>query len=198
MSEEEKFAKPKVSSNAQKQLDKAEEQFNEFDKDVKSMTHDRMNAAPLREEEPQTKLSQNDLRKAKDIYLKPIKTINTREKFNETYRDAYNFAKEYVHFTAEHKEILGEDIDLWTKPFPGMPAEEWLIPVNKPVWGPRYLAEQIQRKYYNRLIMNENVQTSHSAYGVMTGQLAVDSKVKRLDAYPVSSARSVFMNSKGF
>jgi len=198
MSDEEKFSKPKVSSGAQKQLDKAEAEFKEFDSQIKEITRDRMSAVPVQDSEPQTNLSQNEIRNSKDIYLKPHKTISSREKFNERFRDDYNFAKEYVQFIAEHKEIQGEDLDLWTKPFPGMPAEEWIVPVNKPVWGPRYLAEQIQRKSYNRLKMNENVQTSASAYGVMTGQLAVDTKVNRLDAYPVSNRRSVFMNDKGF
>lgn len=198
MSEEEKFSKPKVSSAAQKQLDQAEEQFKEFDKDIKSMTQDRMNAAPAQEEEKQTKLSQKDLKNAKDIYLKPAKNFNCIKKFNEIYREQYNFSKEYVCFIAENKEIMGEDIDLWTKPFSGVPYENWIVPCNKAVWGPRYLAEQIQRKSYNRLKMNENVQVSNSAYGVMTGQLAVDTKIQRLDAYPASTARSVFMNSNGF
>jgi len=197
MSEDEKFSKPKVSSASQKQLDKAETEFKDFDSQIKEMTHDRMNAAPAAESEPQTKLSNTDLRNAKDIYLKPHKTINSREKFNEKFRDAYNFSKEYVQFIAEHKEIQGDDIDMWTKPFAGMPAEEWIVPVNKIVWGPRYLAEQIARKSYNRLKMN-SVATESNAYGVITGQLAIDTKVKRLDAYPASTRRSVFMNSNGF
>ncbi len=196
MSEEEK--KPKNSSASQKYLDQAEKDFKKFDEEVQAMTHDRMSSAPVQEEERQTKLSQNDLRNAKDIYLKPCKNFSCVKPFNEKFREQYNFAKEYVCFIAENKEIMGEDIDLWTKPFAGVPYENWIVPCNKPIWGPRYLAEQIQRKSYNRLKMNENVQVSNSAYGVMTGQLAVDTKVKRLDAYPASTARSVFMNSKGF
>lgn len=198
MSEEEKLSRPKVSPTAQKQLDKAEAEFNDFDKDIKAMTYDRMNSAPLQEEDKQTKMSQNDLRNSKDIYLKPKKSLSGPDKFNEKYRNDYNFSKEYVYFVAEHKEIMGEDLDLWTKPFAGVPYENWIVPVNKQIWGPRYLAEQIQRKSYNRLKMNENVQVSNSAYGVMTGQLAVDTKVQRLTAYPATTARSVFMNSNGF
>jgi len=33
------------------------------------------------------------------------------------------------------------------KPFPGMPAEEWAIPTNKPINGPRYVAEQIKKMH---------------------------------------------------
>jgi len=67
-----------------------------------------------------------------------------------------NFQKEYVQFIAENKEIIGETIEIWTRPFGGMPAEFWKVPVNKPVWGPRYLAEQIKRCYY--LVIKTNAQ----------------------------------------
>ncbi len=111
---------------AQKELDKVEAQFEAFDNNVKALTHDRMNEAPFKEVEAQTKLSSKDISNSKDIYLKPTKSIGSREKFNEDYRNEYNEAKEYVNFIAENKEIIGETIELWTKPFAGMPAEEWI------------------------------------------------------------------------
>jgi len=33
---------------------------------------------------------------------------------------------------------------MWTKPFPGMPAEEWAIPTNKPINGPRYVPSRLK------------------------------------------------------
>ena len=94
--------------------------------------------------EPQTKISQSDIAKSKDVYLKPAKTIGSKERFNEKFREDYNFSKEYVQFIAENKECIGETTELWTKPYPGLPAEFWQVPSNKPVWGPRYLAERIK------------------------------------------------------
>jgi hypothetical protein len=191
--------KPKANSSlAQKELDKAEAQFQEFDNQVKEMTLDRMNAAPKLDVDQQTKLSQKDIEKSKDIYLKPSRSIASKERFNETYRDDYNFAKEYVQFIAENKEIIGEEIDLWTKPYPGMPAEEWKIPVNKPVWGPRYLAEQIKRASYHRLMMVENRVTGMDGMGQYYGSMAADSIIQRLDAIPVSQRKSIFMGSGAF
>lgn len=184
--------KPKVNSSAQKELDKAEKQFEAFDNQVKDLTLDRMNMAPKPEVEPQTKLSQKDIEKSKDIYLKPIKTIGCRDKFNEDYRKDYEFAKEYVHFIAENKEIIGESIDIWTRPFAGMPAEEWLVPTNKPVWGPRYLAEQIKSKYYHRLVMQQNTITSSDGMGNYHGSIVADTTIQRLDARPVGTRKSVF------
>lgn len=190
--------KPELShSESQKQLDIAEQQFKKFDDEVKEMTLDRMNMTPKQDVEPQTKLSQKDIEKSKAIYLKPVKTIGCRDKFNEAYRSEYEFAKEYVQFVAENKEIIGEEIDLWTRPYGGMPAEEWKVPVNTPVWGPRYLAEQIKRKFYHRLVMQPTV-NQVSSQGQYYGSMAADTTINRLDAIPVSSRKSVFMGSNGF
>ncbi len=192
-------SKPKShSSLAEKELDKAEKQFEAFDNQVKEMTLDRMNAAPKQEIEPQTKIAISDIDKNNDTYLKPFRSIGSREKFNENYRKDYEFAKEYVNFIAENKEIIGETIEIWTKPYAGLPAEWWKVPCNKPLWGPRYLAEQIKKKCYHRLTMQENKTTGIDGMGQYYGSMAVDTTVQRLDAHPVSSKRSVFMGANNF
>ncbi len=191
--------KPKsVSSLAQQELDKAEKQFEAFNENVKDLTLDRMNMAPKPETEPQTKMAQVDIDKSKDIYLKPVRSIPCREKFNENYREEYNFMKEYVHFIAENKEIIGETIDFWTRPFAGMPAEEWKVPCNKPVWAPRHVAEQLKRKVYHRLVMQENQGAGSDGMGQYYGQMAVDTTVERLTARPVSTRKSIFMGANSF
>ncbi len=189
-------ARPKAQNSlAANEMDKAEKQFEKFDDDIKSMTLDRMNEAPKQETEPKTKLSQNDISKSKDVYLKPKRSIGCADKFNENYRSEYDFAKEYVHFVAEHKEIIGERIDMWTKPFAGLPAEWWEIPTGKPIWAPRYVAEQIKRKNYHRLKMTESSTGSDQQGNQYYGQMAVDETIQRLDAVPVSTRRSVFMGA---
>lgn len=182
----------------EEELEKAEKQFKEFDENIKSLTQDRMNLAPKHETEPQTKLSQKDIEKSKEIYLKPKRSVSCREKFNETYREDYNFQKEYVQFIAENKEIIGEDLDLWTKPFAGIPGEEWIVPTNKPVWGPRYLAEQITRAVYHRLKMQQSVITGSDSTGQFYGQMIADETIERLVARPVSTQKSIFMGSGKF
>jgi hypothetical protein len=169
-----------------------------FDNNVKELTLDRMNLAPKLEVESQTKLSQTDLSKSKDIYLKPKRTIGSREKFNEKYRDDLNFAKEYVQFIAENHECIGENIDLWTKPYPGMPAEEWNVPTNKPVWAPRYVAERIKNCSYHRMSMDQSKQVGTDSSGsTYFGAMVVDNIKQRLDAIPVSSRKSIFMGATG-
>lgn len=190
--------RPKATSSlAEKELDKAQKQFEAFDENIKSLTLDRMNEAPKLETEPQTKISQKDMQKMNDIYLKPDRTISCREKFNEKYRDKWNFDKEYVQFIAEHKECIGDLIEMWTKPFPGIPAEFWKIPTNKPIWGPRYVAEQIKRKSYHRLVMQDAIVNS-DGMGQYYGAMAVDKIIQRLDANPVSSKKSIFMGANEF
>lgn len=191
--------RPKATSSlAEKELDKAQEQFKAFDDNVKELTQDRMNESPKKELEPQAKLSSTDIAKSKEIYLKPIKSIGCRDKFNEDYRDAYNHDKEYVHFIAENHEIIGEEIDIWTRPYGGMPAEEWKVPANTPVWGPRYLAEQIKRCCYHRLVMKQTNIVGADGMGSYYGQMVADTTVPRLDARPVSTRKSVFMGAGAF
>jgi hypothetical protein len=201
---EQKENKPKVNSFGQKELDKAQAQFDKFDAEVKSMTHDRMNAVPKADTEGH-QIAQKEIEKKNDIYLKPKRTLFAVDKntgkspsFNERFREEYNFQKEYVNFVFENKEITGETTTIWTRPFPGLPAEEWEVPTNKPIWGPRYLAEQIKRKFYHRLKMDESVTTSSDGRGQFYGAMAVDSTVQRLDAHPVSGRKSIFMGASGF
>lgn len=191
-------SKPQVSSSAaQKDLDRAEKQFEQFDREIKDLTLDRMNSAPKEESVQSTELSQAQIQKSNDVYLKAKRSISSKEKFNEAFRSDYNFAQEYVNFIAENKEIIGESIDLWTKPFPGMPAEEWSVPTNKPVWGPRHLAEQIKRCTFHRLIMQDRAVSVDYA-GSYTGVMVADTTVQRLDAHPVSQKKSIFMGGSGF
>lgn len=187
--------KPKpTSAFVDKELQKAEDQFKAFDDNIQQMTMDRMNQAPKEDVESLTKLSQKDLEKSGDIFLKPFRSIASREKFNEKYRGDYEFSKEYVKFIAEHKELMGEDIQLWTKPYPGVPAQEWKIPTGKPVWAPRFVAERLHGSTYHRLIMKEHVSTGTDGMGTQYyGQMAVDTIVQRLDAIPVSNRKSIYM-----
>jgi len=180
-----------------KELEQSIKNVDAFNDSVKDLTMDRMNMAPKQEVEQQTQIASRDIDKKKEIYLKPFKSVSSREKFNEDYRAQYNEAKEYVHFIAENKEIIGEELDIWTKPFAGMPAEEWKVPVNTPIWGPRYLAEQIKRKYYHRL-RTENNSTGGDGKGSYYGTMVVDSTIQRLDAFPVSSRKSIFMGATSF
>ncbi len=199
MTEEKRpVGRPKVNSSAEQELDKVAKQFEEFDGQVKEMTMDRMNQAPVVEKPPQVELSQRDLEKKDDIYLKPIRSIGCKEKFNEKYREAYEYDSKYVRFEAENHEMIGETIEIWTRPYPGMSAQEWKVPTNTPVYGPRYLAEQLKRKRYHRLVMKETSTRGSDHMGQYYGSMAADSTIQRLDARPVSEKKSFFMGARNF
>jgi len=187
-----------MSKKLDAETEKLQKQFDKFDEEVKEMTLDRMNTAPKQETEEQTKLSSSQIEKSNQLYLKPKRTISSREKFNERFREDYNFQKEYVNFIAENHEIIGESIEMWSKPFPGVNCEEWIVPTNKPVWAPRYVAEQIKSKSYHRLTMTNQVNSGDQQGTQYYGTMAVDTTIQRLDARPVSSRKSVFMGSGTF
>lgn len=199
--------KPMVNSAGERELIKMEEKFEEFKQEVKELSSTNL-ALPKLETENQTKLSARDLDKSKEIYLKPSKSIGPGkgEKFNEAFREEYTFRKEYVNFIAENS-ILGETIEIWTKPFPGMNCDYWEVPVNKPVWGPRFLAEQIASRSYVVYEMNEvsdqerympqNKIESNFAGGIY-GKIVGKRIENRMKAFPVSQRKSIFMGETAF
>lgn len=194
MEQDNQLSKPKVSASAQRHLDKAEAQFDKYHEELKSLSQNDIKSAPVREEEMQTKLSQREIQKNNDLWLKPERTIPDRQTFNEKFRKDWEFAKEYVNFIAEHKEIVGEKIEIWTHPFGGVGASFWRVPVNKPIWGPRYLAEQIKSRTYVRYKTEDRV-TQPGQDFTMYGTMVAESQIQRLDAYPVKQAKTHFMNS---
>lgn len=183
-----------TKTNLPKDLQQAAEQFDKFDNDVKNLTMDRLNEAPKPEVSP-AELSRKELEEKGEIFLKPVRAIGSKEAFNEKFRSDRQFAEEYVCFIAKNIEIPGESIELWTKPFGGMAAQMWEVPVNKPVWGPRHLAEQLKRKYYHRLKTSEVPYNSNGSYGFY-GSPVVDTTIQRLDAEPVSKSKSLFMGMR--
>lgn len=190
-----------VSPTVAKELDKVEEQFQAKEENYKSLTLDNMNTAPILETE--YKMSEKEVGNAKDIYLKPVRSIGpgvdakkgTREQFNEKFRKQYEFQKEYVQFTAYNNMINGEDIEMWTKPFPGVNCDMWRIPCNKPVWAPRFVAEQLTRCRHHILTMQKDTITGADGMGQYTGQIVAKNTIQRLDAQPVVKRQSIFLGA---
>ena len=184
--------KPRVNSEGAAELDA-------FKENLETLQAQK-DEAPVVKTEAQTKLSQEEIHKNNKDYLKPVRSISSREKFNEKYRKDYEEKKQYVNFIAENKEIIGEAIEMWTKGFPGCPAEFWRVPVNKPIWAPRYVAEQIKGAQYHVFVMDgvsavQQAATSQVEEIEYHGSMIVKNKVNRLDAQPVSQNRSVFMGN---
>lgn len=189
-----------TSSLAEQELDRLDGQFKEFEDQVKSFDINTLAKAPKEETEPQTKMSQNEIASAlqKPLYLKPAKSIGSPQKFNEKFRDQWEYAKQYVPFIAEHNEVKGDTIEIWTRRYAGTPAEFWQVPVNKPVMGPRYLAEQIRSRCYRRLVMDESKKTGSDGMGTWYGAMVAETTINRLNANPVTNKRSIFVGDSAF
>lgn len=183
-----------MNSDSEKEMRKAEDQINAFENQIKDLTMDRMNAAPKEETEQQTKLSNREAKKADAPYIKPVRSIQAREKFNEKFRKAHEIAWEYVRCIVENNEIIGEAVECWTKRFPGDPAHFWKVPTNKPVYIPKLLAEQLSQCRYHRLTMeaNQNQVTGSDGMATYIGNMVVDNTKQRIDCRPVGFGLNSF------
>lgn len=179
------MARPKLETSSEKELIKLDEKFKEFESNVAEMTVDRMNLAPVEEKEVQTKISTREANKADASYLKPVRSINSKEPFNEKYREQHTKAWEYIKCIVENNEIIGEQIECWTKRFAGDPAHFWKVPVNKPVFIPKLLAEQLSQCRYHRLRMDQSQIASSDGAGTFMGSMVVDETKHRVDCRPV-------------
>lgn len=178
--------KPKVNSEGQKELEKVEAQFDQFERQMMALSGVDL-GAPI-ETEAQTKLSTKEQNASDVPYIKPNRTIGSKEPFNEKFRAQYDYAKQYVRCIAENNEIKGEQIEVWSKPFPGVPCEFWKVPVNKPVMIPRYLAAQLSTRVYNKYSMEDRMRGigSDGGHQFYTGMIAKES-VRRLDCRPTGN-----------
>ena len=206
MEEKELAHKPKLKSgDAQREIDRVEANIEATRDSISALSLDELNKAPKHEVEQQTRMSTRELQNAKQTYLKPLKTIyavdpktGKRPQLNPKFEAARNFDSQQVCFTAENNMMIGQKIEIWTLPYGGMPAEYWEVPCNTPVWGPRYLAEQIKRKCYHIIEMNQQTMTGADGFGSYTGAVEVKKTVQRLDAHPVSQNKSIFMGAVNF
>lgn len=195
------MARPKVDAETMKKLEVSDEQNNDSLKASLVSAKESMPNAVVKDYEPQTKLSQNEKLDIDAIVLKPRNIIASRDRFNERFRKDWEFAKEYVRFICENRECPGDVIEVWTRPYGGLPAEYWVVPTNKPVIGPRHLAEQIRGRIYHKMVMHGDQQANQHRDQVtgayqMYGAIAVQEKCPRLTAEPVHETRSVFMPAK--
>ncbi len=183
------------NQKAQNEIDKAQKSLDAFDAKLKNFDPNKAKEAPKKETEHGVQLSQKDIEKSQEIYLKPHRWHASKEPFIEKFRSEYDFAKEMVRFVASNNEIKGDTIELCTKPFPGCPVLEWKIPVGKPVWGPRYLAERLKDCTYSELHTDQNAIRNKGNDVTDFGDFVVEKKINRLDATPVTNSKSVFLSS---
>lgn len=187
------MVRPKVNAEGQKELSVVENQIKDIQEKNQSLDYDQRLAAPKNEIEQQTKIAQSEIDKLPEIYLKPKRSFPPREKFNEKFRDEYNYQREYIQFIAENYEVIGESVDFWIKKFPGTPCEEWVLPVNKPVWAPRYVKERLEECGYTVFKASQSLKTQEGIN--YEGYLEIQERKNRLNARDISKKKNIYMGS---
>jgi len=182
--------KPRVNSDGQKELDKAQEKIDSFQEQAREF-NPFTGLTDIEESEPQTKMSTREARNADAIYIKPIRSIqrpnfksdrcDSRVYWDEKYREDRDRDWEYVRCIVENNEIIGEEVEVWTAKWACDPAHFWKVPVNKPVMIPRMLAEQLSKCHYHRLKMEDNSEKMN----YVNSKLVADHVVRRIDCRPV-------------
>lgn len=172
--------KPNISSRSEQELNKAEKQLEKFTDQVKSLTIDEVSKAPVVEKEQQTLLSKREANAKEAPYIKPNRSIHSKEKFNEKFREDYENGRKYVKCIVENNEIIGESVQFWIKKWPGTSAEEYTVPVNKPVYIPRYVAEHLASRSYHRLVMQDK-QPHEIVEGEPMGTMVAKETKHRID-----------------
>ena len=174
---------PKVNSLGEKQLQQAEKQLEKFTEEVKELASS--DSSPtIRETEPQTKLSSKEVAKTDAPYIRPSRVICSKETFNENFRREYEEAKKYVKCIVENNEIRGDIVETWVKKFPGMPAEFYQVPVNKPIYLPRMVADHLASRFYTRFSMADKSPTEIREGEPMQTMVAKE-QIRRIDCRPV-------------
>lgn len=174
--------KLKVSTGvAQKEIDRLDAEFNAKQQQMSSLSQDEMNKAPIAETEHQTKLSKQEVKQYDAPEIKPSQTIPGIGKRKPEQDNLRRRAWELVKVVAENCEVIGEKIELWHKaPFSGEPCTFWQIPVNKPIYIPRFLADHLMTRNYHRLVMQETP-VENNQYGQVIGQMIASETRRRLD-----------------
>lgn len=181
---------PKVNSDGQKEINRAQDKFDSFQEEMRKFNPLEA-SAPVEEKDPQTRLSTREAKQMDAAYIKPIRSISrTNYDKAKTYWDEKNRKHheedwEYVKCIVENYEIIGEAVEVWTAKWGCDPAHFWRVPVNKPIMIPRHLAKQLSKCQYHRLTMDNTTAIEHSHVGTITGAIVVDVIKNRIDARPV-------------
>lgn len=179
-----------------KVLEDAEKNFLQFQKEIN--TFNPLNVeAPLEEKDPYTKLSRREMQLADAPYITPYRTLDRPNvaKYGEAGKFHYNTAHDklredgwkYIKVTVDNYESIGQSIDIQSSPFGCDPCYFFLVPVNKPIWIPLFLAKQIKSCRYHEIVMRDPFENDPSAASrkvhsiEMVNKMTVERKKQRLD-----------------
>lgn len=179
-----------TSKDVRQEIERIDDQIKSVETSMKALTLDEMNKAPVAAVEPQTQMSKKEEVVYDAPIIKPIRSISSKEPFNEKYRAQHTKMWERVKCIVENYEMIGQPIETWTKRFAGDPAHFWIVPTNTPIYIPRLLAEQLSNCKYHRLVMKDNPTNAGNGM-TFYGSMAVEETRNRIDCRPVGESFAV-------
>lgn len=171
--------RPKIQSSSQKELDKADQEFKEFNERAKELTPDPFNREEIKSFEPQTLFSKKEVEKAYVPELKPTRTMGRTGNFNPDHKKVYDESWQRINCIVENHEIIGDTVKTWTARWGCDPAYYWEVPTNKMVSIPRFLAEQLGRCKYHRMVMEDSA-NSADGRGTYYGKMSISQTIHRI------------------
>lgn len=158
-----RIPKPQLSSGkAQQEIDRVEAQLDAAKEAIDNLSIDKIESeAPQAEElEQQTKISKKQEREYDAPVIKPFSSEPSpgmrNPKFQEVIKRCAKKtakAKELVRVIVENNEVIGETVEAWIGTLPGEPVTRWIVPVNMPIYIPRFVAEHLASRKYHRIKM---------------------------------------------
>lgn len=180
--------KPKLASGfAQKEVDRVEAEFKAATDANASLTQDVMSKAPEKESDVEPFMPKRQILQAPVPRIVPTYSRSPNGKKKPEQDALRRRAWEYVQVICTNSEIASENLEFWHKPMiAGEECNFWQIPVNRPVFLPRHVAEHIKTRKYHRLVMQEEITVEHTGFGEMKGKLVASHTVQRLDCTPAA------------
>lgn len=175
---------PHVSEEVRRSLLKADDKLEEMKVHNASLAEEMMEARsvlPEVEEDRGFQYSKKEVAVQEVPVIRPRKSVSHPAPFNEKFRKQWNRGWQYVTAIVDNHELIGQDVECWTKQFPGDPAHFWIIPCNRPVKIPRLLVEQLNKCCYSRMTM-EAQPTQQKDGAVFYGAMKRESLRHRISA----------------
>lgn len=175
--------KPNVTTGlVQKEVDRLDAEFQAKSHQMSNLTQEEISKAPVKEVEPKTNLSRAQIQEIDAPKIVPTMSKRANGKKKPEQDALRRRAWEYVKVICENNEILQEPLQFWHKPMiAGEDCNYWQIPVGRPVYIPRHLAEHIRSRKYHRLIMQEEMTVERNQFGEMKGKMVATETRQRLD-----------------
>lgn len=152
--------------------------------EMSALTQDAMQDAPLHETEAQTQMSKREIEAYDAPLIKPTRSMPSSGKSLEKEKKMREDGWKYIKVIAENNEVNGEMIEFWLKKFAGDPVNFWQVPVNKPVYLPRHVAEHLSNRKYHVFKMQDR--PMHEVqFGEPASKLVCQETRRRLDCRSV-------------